>query len=625
MSILTMMRLATRIVIFAAVLGGIADSPALLGQRGSQNPQGQGRQDGAAEVQGRGGRGGRQGGGRGETPRDRSQTQRVGTASIRGRVINLTTGTPVRRASIQANYLVAEGRGETERQGRSVTSDENGMFELAGLAAGRWNLRASKTGYVEQQYGQRSAFSSADPITLAEGQRLVADFRLSRGGAISGRVVDEFGDPLAGANVTALRLQSSPDGARTARTGTSVPSDDNGTYRIYGLPPGQYYVSVNDPSAARMIFVGLPDGNNSVQFEAGGSFVVEAGQVSLSRASGERTSYAPTYYPGTANITEAQRLTLGLGEEQSGINLTIVPIRAAKITGRVMGSNGSPLRAQVSLTSQMGQGFSPSGGRNGSSSDGAFTLNNIPPGTYTLNVLGPNVGAAPPEVAAIPIVVSGQDILDLTVITGSGASVQGMIVADGGGRLPASRLRITANPASRSPATWTPRVDANENGTFALEGLVGIYTLRFDNLPSGWMVNTVTANGLDVSDAAIEFQPADRVTIRVELTDRVTQVSGSVRPTRDIKGGTVVVFPDEPSKWTSTSRYVKTTRVGDDGRFSISGLPPHSRYLALAIDFIEPGEAQNPEFLQRAKAAATGSFGLTAGGQQILDLPLTVR
>jgi hypothetical protein len=619
------MRLATRIVIFVAVLGVIADSPALLGQRGSQNPQGQGRQDGAAEVQGRGGRGGRQGGGRGETPRDRSQPQRVGTASIRGRVINLTTGTPIRRASIQASYLVAEGRGETVRQGRSVTTDENGGFELAGLAAGRWNLRASKTGYVEQQYGQRSAFSSADPITLAEGQRFVADFRLSRGGAISGRVVDEFGDPLAGANVTALRLQSSPDGARTARTGTSVPSDDNGTYRIFGLPPGQYYVSVNDPSAARMIVLSSPDGNSgAVQIEAN-AFVLGERIEAIRTSSGERTSYAPTYYPGTADITEAQRLTLGLGEEQVGINLTIVPIRAARITGRVMGSNGSPLRAQVSLTSQMGQGFSPSGGRNGSSSDGAFTLNNIPPGTYTLNVLGPNVGAAPPEVAAIPIVVSGQDILDLTVITGSGASVQGMIVADGGGRLPASRLRITANPASRSPATWTPRVDANENGTFALEGLVGIYTLRFDNLPSGWMVKTVTANGLDVSDAAIEFQPADRVTVRVELTDRVTQVSGSVRPTRDIKGGTVVVFPDEPSKWTSTSRYVKTTGVGADGRFSISGLPPHSRYLALAVDFIEPGEAQNPEFLQRATAAATGSFGLTAGGQQILDLPLTVR
>jgi hypothetical protein len=616
------MRIATRIVIFVAALGVIADSPALFGQRGGQNPQG--RLGGPSEGQGRGGRAAGAQGGRGEAPRDRSQPQRTGTASIRGRVINLTTGTPVRRASIQASLLVAEGRGETERQGRNTNTDENGMFELTGLAAGRWTLRASKTGYVEQQYGQRSAFASADPITLADGQRFVADFRLSRGGAISGRIVDEFGDPLAGANVTALRLQSSPDGARTARTGTSVPSDDTGMYRIYGLPPGQYYVSVNDPSAARMIIGISPDGNSAaVQIETE-QFVL-AERIEAIRGSGERTSYAPTYYPGTANITDAQRLNLGLGEEQSGINMTIVPVRAAKITGRVMGSNGMPLRAQVSLTSQMGQGFSPSGGRNGSSSDGAFTLNNIPPGSYTLNVLGPNVGAAPPEVAAIPIVVNGQDILDLTVITGSGASVQGMVVADTGGRLPVSRVRVTATPTSRSPATWTPRAEVNENGTFALEGLVGVYTLRFEALPAGWIVKSITANGLDVSDAAIEFQPADRVSVRVELTDRVTQVSGSVRPTRDVKGGTVVVFPDEPSKWTTTSRYVKTTRVGDDGRFSISGLPPHSRYLAVAVDFIEPGEAQNPEFLQRAKAAATGSFGLTAGGQQVLDLPLTVR
>ena len=620
------MRFTARVIIFIAIIGVIADSPTLLGQR-QGGPNAQGRQGGPAETQGRGGRGGGPQAGRGDTPRDRPQAQRAGTAAIRGRVINLTTGTPIRRASIQASFLSAQGRGEVETSARSVTTDDNGAFELVGLQAGRWTLRASKTGYVDQQFGQRSAFASADPITLAEGQRFVADFRLSRGGAISGRVVDEFGEPLAGANVSALRLQSSPDGMRTARTGTSVPSDDNGSYRIYGLPPGQYYVSVNDPSAARMVFVSSPDGSSAAQTFAieTDAFVPVTFNGTVSINPGERTSYAPTYYPGTANITEAQRLNLGLGEEQLGINLTIVPIRAAKITGRVMGSNGTPLRAQVSLTSQMGQGFSPSGGRNGSSSDGAFTLNNIPPGTYTLNVLGPNIGAAPPEVAAIPITVNGQDILDLTVVTGSGASVQGMIVADGGGRLPASRMRITANPTSRTSATWTPRADANENGTFALEGLVGIYTLRFENLPAGWNVKSISANGLDVSDAAIEFQPADRVTVRVELTDRVTQVSGSVRPTRDIKGGTVVVFPDEPSKWTSTSRFVKTTRVGDDGRFSISGLPPHSRYLALAIDFIEQGEAQNPEFLQRAKAAATGSFGLTAGGQHVLDLPLTVR
>lgn len=513
-----------------------------------------------------------------------------------------------------------------------MTTDDNGGFVLADLAAGRWTIRASKTGYVEQQFGQRSAFATVDPITLTDGQRFVADFRLSRGGAISGRILDEFGDPLAGANVTAMRLQTTAQGSRTVRTGTSVPSDDTGAYRIYGLPPGQYYVAANDPSAARLVVLSAPDGSTELQLNGGADTFVTAervaitsGNVTLGDGETRRTSYAPTYYPGTANIVDAQKLTLGLGEEQAGITLTIVPVRAARITGKVMGSNGMPLRAQVSLMSPMGQGFTPSGGRNGTANDGTFTLTNIPPGTYTLNVLGPNVGAVPPEVASMPLVVNGEDILGLTVTTGSGASIQGIIVADNGSRLPTSSVAVQAVPLQSGSATWTPRDVADENGTFVLEGLLGAYSLRVQSLPSGWIVKSVTANGLDVSDAAMEFRPGDRVTVRVELTDRVTQVSGSVRPNRDVRGGTVVVFADEPARWTGLSRFVKTARVGEDGRFSISGLPPHQRYIAIAIDYVEQGEATNPEFLLRAKGVANTSFALSAGGQQVLDLPLIVR
>ena len=198
-----------------------------------------------------------------------------------------------------------------------------------------------------------------------------------------------------------------------------------------------------------------------------------------------------------------------------------------------------------------------------------------------------------------------------------------MVVAESGSRPPASRMRVTAAPSPRSPATWTPRAEVNENGTFALEGLVGVYSLRFENAPGGL-------------DREIHHRQR---TGRVRCSHRIPAGGSCLRPRRADRprhagqrqraadpghqGGTVVVFPDEPSKWTSSSRYVKTTRVGDDGRFSISGLPPHSRYLAVAIDFIEHGEAQNTEFLQRAKAAATSSFGLTAGGQQVLDLPLS--
>ena len=605
------MRFFTRSAFVLTIAALVADGPAIVAQR-----QG-----------GPGAQGGSQSGGRGRqgdapAPRDdnrergRSPQLPVGSAVIRGRVVSATTGAAVRRAAIVAVYVPERGVESV----RNAQSDDNGTFEFRDLPAGRWTLRASKTGYIEQQFGQRSAFATTDPIVLADGQQFVADFRLSRGGAIAGRVLDEFGEPLAGANVTALRIQNTAQGVRTTRTGTSVPSDDNGAYRIYNLPPGQYYVSVNDPSA-RMVVIS-PDGNAAVHIEA--DTIVSAARVTL--ASGEsRTSYAPTYYPGTVTIADAEKITLGLGEEQPGINLSIIPARAARIAGRVMGSNGQPIRATVSLQSRLGQAFSPSGGRNGSGTDGTFTLTNIPPGSYVLNVLGPNVGAAPPEVATIPIVVDGSDITGLTIVTGSGAAIQGTIVTDNGMKLPEARIRVTAAPAANAPASFTPRGDVNSNGTFELAGLLGVYTFRFESLPAGWAVKSITANGIDISDTLAEFRPADRVSMRVELTDRVTQVTGTVRSDRPVKGATVVIFADDPTKWTGTSRFVKTARLADTGQFTVSGLPPHQRYLAIALDFIEPDEPQNPDFLQRAKATAATSFSLSAGDQKVLELPLVMR
>lgn len=606
------MRLLSRFAVVLVFAASVAVSPSLLAQR----------QGGPGAAQGGPPSGGRGRQGAPPAPRDddRQRGRRpqvpAGTAVIRGRVVSATTGTAVRRASIIAVYIPERG---TEA-GRNTQTDDNGVFEFRGLAAGRWTLRASKSGYIEQQFGQRSVFATTDPIVLDDGQQFVADFRLSRGGAIAGRVVDEFGDPLAGANVTALRVQNTAQGIRTTRTGTPVPSDDNGAYRIYNLPPGQYYVSLNDPSAARMIVFNTDgDAGDVLRAESISSF---SGQVTL--ANGERRSYAPTYYPGTVTLADAQRITLGLGDEQSGVNLAVIPARAARLAGRVVGSNGQPIRATISLHSRLGQAFSPSGGRNGSGTDGTFTLTNVPPGDYLLNVLGPTIGATPPEVASMPIVIDGSDITGLTIVTGSGAAIQGAVVSDNGMKLPDARIRITAVPVDSVLATFMPRGDVNVNGTFELAGLLGVYTFRFESLPAGWTVKSVTANGIDISDIAAEFRPADRVSMRVELTDRVTQVTGTVRSDRAVKGGTVLIFADDPAKWTAASRFIKTARLTDSGQFSVRGLPPHQRYLAVAVDFIEQDDPQNPDFLQRAKAAAS-TFSLSAGDQKALDLPLVVR
>jgi hypothetical protein len=225
----------------------------------------------------------------------------------------------------------------------------------------------------------------------------------------------------------------------------------------------------------------------------------------------------------------------------------------------------------------------------------------------------------------MPVAVDGSDVVGLTIATGSGASIQGSVIAEGGSKLPASRIRVTAVAVDSAPATFTPRAEVNANDTFQLDGLLGVYALRFESLPSGWMIKSVTANGVDVSDSAMEFRPADRISMRVELTDRITQVIGTVRSDRLVSGATVVIFADEPSKWTGTSRYVKTARLTDQGQFTVSGLPPHQRYLAVAVDYIEPGEPQTAEFLKRAKAVASVGFGLSVGDQRTIEVPLLIR
>jgi hypothetical protein len=624
------MRLIIRLALFLVVVAAVADAP-LFGQRqGGQNPAGrQGGPDDGGRGRAGGGAGGQGGGGGGGGAQDgrgrgRGLELRTGTSSIRGRVVSATSGSPVRRAQVQATFYAEQGgRGEPPR---TTTTDDSGAFLFANIPAGRWTLRAAKSGYVDQQFGQRSAFASVDPVSVAEGQQLNADFRLSRGGAFSGRVVDEFGDPIAGASVTALRFQVTAQGVRTTRTGTTVPSDDTGAYRVYGLPPGQYYISMSDPSARNILVANITAELVNVQGALANAQAVDAASFAVSARDAingpgaNSTSYAPTYYPGTASLADAQRLSLGLGEEQSGINMTIVPVRAARITGKVVGSNGSALQATITLTNQMGQTFSGGGGR-GAAGDGAFSITNVPPGSFTLDVVGPRTGSAPPEVASMPLMVNGQDIGGLQITTGAGGRISGSMVSDGIAPLPAATTRITAVP-SRG---FVPTAVVNGSGTFEFEGLLGVYTLRFESLPNGYMIKSIMANGVDVSDAAIEFRPGDRVSMRVEVTDRITQVSGTVRSNASLNGATVIIFPDEPSKWTSTSRFIKTARPSEGGQFTVSGLPPHSRYLAVAVDFIEPGEAQNPDFLQRAKKAASASFGLSAGDQRILDLPVVTR
>ena len=602
------------------LLALVASAPALVAQ-GRQGGAGAGAQGGAFG----------QGGGRGQLP-PRDQTggsgtgdQTAGTAIIRGRVVTADGGTPVRRAQVRAQS------GEL-RANRLVSTDAQGRFEFKDLPAGRWTLTASKAGYMTLRYGQKRPFEAGSPIEIADGQLMErADFALPKGAAITGRIFDEFGDPVANARVQVLRYQTVQGQRRLNPAGGGDQTDDTGSYRIYGLAPGDYYISAT-LRAGNGPFV---DDNNS-----------------------DTTSYASTYYPGTGSVADAQRLTLGIGQEQPNVNFALQPVRTVKITGTALSSMGTALtNGMVTLMPAEGIGgggpgggpvFFNFGGNGRVRPDGSFSIANVSPGNYTLMaVAGPGGGrggfalrvgpAGGPglddiEMATVPLSVGNEDLTGLTIVTGKGASLSGNVVAAEGSvaKLSTNQIQIMAQPANGQflpgPLGNRPtRVEAD--GTFVLTGLTGQRLVRVNGLPQEWTLKAVMLNGTDVTDSALDFRGnTENSGLQIIVSDKVSDLNGKVTTakgevTRDY---TVVVFPDDPAMWTFPSRFVKTARADQQGQFRIRALPPDDRYLAVAVDYLEDGEGADPQFLEQIKGRAT-QFTLADGEAKSLDLKIVNR
>jgi hypothetical protein len=547
------------------------------------------------DAQRQGGAGPR-GGGRGGGPLGRGgflpgRGQQVqGTASIRGLVRSADTNSPVRRAQVRATSP------ET-RSARLSTTDADGRFELKDLPAGRWTISATKGGFVSQQFGQRHPFESVEPIDLADGQRFTANFALSRGSVITGRVSDEFGDPITGARVQVLRSQVQQGRRRLMPTSQGAQTDDTGSFRVFGLAPGEYYVAA-------------------------------ALQAAPADSSDNAVSYAPTYFPGTGNVADAQRITLALGAEQSGINFVLQPVRAVRVSGTVVDSNGAPAQAALNLTPA---GFGDEGGlRMGNPSrvqqDGTFTILNVVPGDYVLSATGRSSGNnASPEVASIPITVGNDDLAGVSISMSKGGSIRGTVTADNNAKIPTSNIQVSVQPLRQTPGAFLPRTQVSSTGTFELNGVIGAQVLRVDRLPEGWVVKSIRGNGRDLTDTALEFRGSELATVQVVLTNRISEISGTVKANgQPVTAASVVLFPEDSAQWVFPSRRVLMVRVDQTGVFRARSMPPGERYLALAVDYLEQGEFQDPAFLERMKGRAT-AFSLNEGENKNLDLTLIER
>jgi hypothetical protein len=141
---------------------------------------------------------------------------------------------------------------------------------------------------------------------------------------------------------------------------------------------------------------------------------------------------------------------------------------------------------------------------------------------------------------------------------------------------------------------------------------------------SGWTIRAVRYKSLDITDSGMDLEAnGDIDGIDVELTNRLTTISGSVTSSRNepVSASMIVVFPQDPARWVAGSRYFRTSGSDRDGRFTTTGIPPGEYYI-VALERADGVSWTDPDFLGTIRSDAT-SFSITEGETKTLDLKVT--
>ena len=520
------------------------------------------------------------------------------SAVLRGRVTAADTGRPLRRAQIAASIPGVQTR-------HTTSTNVRGEFELRDLPAGRYTVTVTRSGYLPWEYGRRHPGEPGTPIDLGEAEtRDKLDFSLPRASTISGRIIDETGEAVAGVNVFVMRPEFFRGRRRLTPISSAFRTDDTGQYRIIGLQPGDYFVMATLRET----------------WTTGG----EKKQV---------FGYAPTFFPGTPTAADATRVRVAAGKDAPNTDIALIPMTAATISGVAVRADGSPIPgATVSLGQNVAGPTFQSFGSIASARvepDGTWRFRDIAPGEYDLSVTWTAPDGAR-ESGSMKVTVAGEDIDGLSLVTEGPISVTGDVVTDDGTPLPTSngRLRVVVEHIGPDKApVQVPSGSENgvvtDAGTFTYSTTRGRAIVQVWALPKGWAIKSVEAAGQDTADGVIEVSGSQKFEgVRVVITQSFPAVSGT---TTDAQGksvdGIVAIFPADDKRWLGVAGNIRWTRSDQYGRFRLETVAP-GEYLAAALKTAQPADFLDPEYLATLATSAK-RISVRAGQPQTLALTLT--
>jgi Carboxypeptidase regulatory-like domain len=594
-----------------------------------------------------------------------------GTGVVAGQVIDETTRQPVGGAVVTLTAVAAPGQpaipAAQARRGAAVANAE-GRYVFRDVPAGAYALAATMNNYSPGATGRQRPGGPSGTFTLGDDARLtdvvVSMWRLA---SISGTVLDDRGEPAIGVSVWALRRVLTPDGNGWSFTGGTVEStDDRGHFRLAGLSPGIYTVSVRSSTQtnsvagvatwrAAMSNQGLVGGNpfrgrpreamesGAINIERGG-FEVDGWQAKTSIGGpqplpgpdGTVRVHQTSFYGGTTVPKDAQAITIAAGEDKLNIDLTLPLVAGQRVSGVLYGPTGPAGGHGVRLE--------PPAGYSTTDPQGRFVFLGIPPGTYTVRAYRvpvdpemlmrmtgerPAADAGPPApslFASLVITVGAGPVDNLALTLEPGARLAGRVVFDGTATPPTpeqiGRMAITLRTLEADAGQM--RIDSS--GTFQTPGYAaGRYLINVAPPTSAWTLASIRARGIDVAGQALVLEREDVTDIVITFTDKVITLNGTVTSEQSTMpgGATVVVMPVDVTAWVTSGmspRRVVTTTASATGAYQVT-IPLAGDYLVVAVP---PDVAPDvdPEFAARFAASAV-RVSFAAGDTK--TQPLTMR
>ena len=566
------------------------------------------------------------------TPQARAQTRDAGRvraggaatrSTVRGRVVYADTGNPVRRAEVvMTNALTGERVGE-------AVANVKGEFGFDELPAGRYAFLALAPSLVDPYAvsGSDAAAELLDEVEWRDGLAEVevdgnrgADImlRARRGGAITGRVTYEDGEPVADAQLRLFRLRQGQL-ARVASTWETYSSDrvklktdSRGVYRVAGLPAGEYIVRVSESRLNRGAEV------NEGEVYGDGSLVV-------------------TYFPSAVSVKHAAAVRVYEGRDTERVDIRIPERATRRLGGTVtLKRGGSPVAGAEIVITRRDEGASLrrlSGDESARSDmDGKWEVSGVPDGEYflTVNSITAYVATATKGTRGVNVLplkrevtVAGADLSDLRLEAKEGGRVSGTVTVEGGRELP-DFVRIEALRDGESvDTTFT-----GEGGKFELDGVPpGEIRFRVSGFPDErFYVKALSRNRIDLRRDPVRVGQGARVEgVSVVLAADLAILKGQALARHDATSPLAhawVVFVTADEKLRRAGDLPRVVRADARGRFEIAAGP--GEYFLAAMpgrDLLSQNFRLDEDYIRRSQPALTRvtlKAGVSVSGVKVL-------